>query len=91
MKPANHPSARRSKLCHQKHVSDRAVLIRDMADALGITAIEIELSNLLKNTFRVQFGDCTGRMQTLFISAAATPARVNQTLRFVSGPRLKAS
>ncbi len=87
MKLSKHPVARETSICHQKQVDDRFVLIRDVADMLGIEAIKIEPSNLLKDTFRVQFDDCTGRKQTLFIPLAASPARVAQTLRFVSGPR----
>lgn len=90
MKLGTHPSVKESKVSHQQRVDDRTVLIRDTASVLGIKAIQIEPSNLLKDTFRIQFADCTGRNQTLFIPFTATSARVSQTLRFVSGPRLKA-
>jgi hypothetical protein len=87
MKLSKHTAANEAGIFHEKQVYDRIVLIRDMASVLGIKAIEIEPSELLKDTFRVQFDDCTGRKQTLFIPLAASPARVSQTLRFVSGPR----
>ncbi len=90
MKLGMHNSAKESRLSHQRRVKDHAVLIRNTANALGITAIEIEPSNLLKDTFRIEFDDCTGRKQTLFLPFTVTSARVSQTLRFVSGPRLKA-
>lgn len=87
MKLNRHITAHAESISHQKQMHDRIVLIRDVASVLGIEAIEIEPSELLKDTFRVQFDDCTGRKQTLFIPLAASPARVSQTLRFVSGPR----
>jgi len=87
MKLSKHAGAPESGFSHQKQMHDRVVLIRDVASVLGIKSIEIEQSDLLKDTFRVQFDDCTGRKQTLFIPLAASPARVSQTLRFVSGPR----
>jgi hypothetical protein len=63
-------------------------LIRDTARALGIEDIDVQASDLLKDTFRIQFDDCTGRKQVLFIPLTASPSRICQTLRFVSGPRL---
>jgi hypothetical protein len=90
MKLGMHNSAKESRLSHQLRVKDRAVLIRNTANALGITAIDIEPSNLLKDTFRIEFDDCTGRKQTLFMPVGATSARVSETLRFVSGRRPKA-
>lgn len=88
MKLGNAHPARESGIRRQKQsVNHLAVLIRDTANALGIEAIEIEASKLLKNTFRVQFGDCTGRKQTLFLPRTVGPARVSQMLRLVSGSR----
>lgn len=91
MKLENAHPARESRISYQKQLDDQTVLIRDTANALGIEAIEIEPSRLLKDTFRVQFDDCTGRKQTLFLPLAVGPARVSQTLRFVSGSRPRSS
>lgn len=87
MKLSNYNSPRGPTIAPNRNLTERAGLIRDVANMLGIDAIKIELSNLLKDAFRIQFDDCTGRAQTLFIPAAASPARISQTLRLVSGPR----
>jgi hypothetical protein len=79
-------SPRRPTIAPDRHLNERAGLIRDVARMLGIGAIRVEISNLLKDAFRIQFDDCTGRAQTLFIPATASPARISQTLRLVSGP-----
>ncbi len=86
MRLSNQSATRHPDISHrrQTHID----LIRDTARALGIEDIDVQASDLLKDTFRVQFDDCTGRKQILFIPLAASPSRICQTLRFVSGPRL---
>ena len=87
MKFDKHTAVHEIEISYQKQVEDRIVLIRDIASELGISSIDVEPSDLLKDTFRIKFDDCTGRKQTLFIPLAASRARVAQTLRFIFGPR----
>lgn len=86
MRLSNHSTTRHAGISQrsQTHID----LIRDTARVLGIEDIDVQASDLLKDTFRVQFDDCTGRKQILFIPLAASSSRICQTLRFVSGPRL---
>lgn len=91
MKPEKYQSARQPKISRRPPVDDRTVLIRNTADGLGIRAIQIEPSGLHKDTFRIQFADCTGRTQTLFLPLGTSAAHVSQTLRSVAGSRARAS
>lgn len=86
MRLSNQSATRHPDISHrrQTHID----LIRDTARTLGIEDIDIQASDLLKDTFRIQFDDCTGLKQILFIPLTASPSRICQTLRFVSGPRL---
>ena len=76
-----------ARIAYDQQVSDRTALIKDTADQLGIQGIVVEQSQLLKDTLRVQLDDCNGRTQTLLLPLFGSPARVSQTLRFMSGPR----
>jgi hypothetical protein len=91
MKQSKYLPARQPKISRRPLSDERTVLIRNTADGLGIHAIEIEPSDLHRDTFRIEFADCTGRKQTLFLPFSANRARVDQTLRTVSGRRLRAS
>jgi len=76
-----------ARIAHDQQVSDLTALIKGTADLLGIQGVVVEQSQLLRDTLRVQLDDCTGRKQTLFLPLTGSPARVSQTLRFLSGPR----
>lgn len=91
MKPTKYVSARQPTISFRPPADDRTVLIRNTADGLGISAIQIEPSGLHKDTFRIEFADCTCRKQTLFLPLGASAPRVSQTLRSVSGRRPRAS
>ena len=90
MELGKYNSPRRPTISRKREPDARAAVIRDTARMLGIGTIEIEAATFLKEAFRIQFDDCTGRRQTLFLPFAASAARISQTLRLVSGPRARA-
>jgi len=76
-------------MSEEQHAKEQEKAIREAAQDLGLTSIDVTVSFMSRRMLSIQFRDNQGRRQELFVPLKEHPSRIRKTLRLIVGPKVK--
>ena len=76
-------------MSEEQQAIEQTKAIREAAEDLGLTSIDVTVSFMSRRTLSIQFRDNQGRRQELFVPLKEHASRIRKTMRLIVGPKVK--
>ena len=76
-------------MSEEQQAIEQAKAIREAAEDLGLTSIDVTFSFMSRRMLSIQFRDNQGRRQELFVPIKEHPSRIRKTMRLIVGPKVR--
>jgi hypothetical protein len=82
-------ASRIETMSEEQQAIEQAKAIREAAQDLGLTSIDVTVSFMSRRMLSIQFRDNQGRRQELFVPIKEHPSRIRKTMRLIVGPKVR--